>query len=209
MTSTRRLLLVAGGGILGLGAAAILLILLVTPGGPPSGVSADGVPGAGYVPPPLPQLPGPLALRPENPPPPLIVTPAPPPPAAGTWEAVPQVARAAEAGPVGAAVGRELNELQPRLAACFDEDRQARHGRDVVSRSGDALPMEDSGTTILVLQVEAGGGRARIVDAPVETQGGASDGLVACAQQVLRGHVVQTPAAKAPARYRILFTLLR
>ncbi len=209
MTPTRRLLLVAGGGILALGAAAILLILLVTPGGRQGDPSVDAAAGAPSVPPPLPSLQGALAPRPEIPPPPLIVNPAPPPPAEGTWEAVPQVARAAEAGPVGAAVGRELNELQPRLAACFDEDRQARHGRDRVSRSGDALPMDDTGTTILVLQVEAGGGRARIVDAPVETQGGASDGLVACAQQVLRGHVVPTPAATDPARSRILFTLLR
>ncbi len=146
--------------------------------------------------------------RPQPPPPPLIHDDPPPRPALGSWEAIRPAARPAELGPVGAAIGRELNELQPLLAACFDEDTQARHGRQGYTAVRDYAPLEDHGTTILMLQVETYDGQARIVDAPVETRGGASDGLIACAQRVLRGHAVQVPEAKRGSRHRMLFTLL-
>jgi hypothetical protein len=67
----------------------------------------------------------------------------------------------------------------------------------------DHAPLQDVGSTILVLQIETLDDEARIVDAPVETMGGASDGLVACAQQVLRGHTVQVAGVKAGKRYRV------
>jgi len=210
MMSSRKLVLLAGGGILLIGAVAVVAILLATPGdrsvsrAAPEPSSGDANP----VNAPMAPLPS-LAQRPESPPPPLIVAPPPPRPAEGTWEAVSPVARPAAAGPVGAAIGRELNEMQPKISACFDEDRQARHGRDAVSRTQDYAPMGDYGTTVLMLQVEVRPGEAVIVDAPVETQGHASDGLVACVQRVLRGHAVRTPAATEAGRHRILFTLLQ
>jgi len=111
-------------------------------------------------------------------------------------------------GDVGPALGRELNEIQPLLANCFDEDVQARHGTTPVTGVQDFAPMDDHGTTILMLQVETQHGHARIVDAPVETRGRASDGLIACAQLVLRGHRVPAPGAEPGKRYRLLFTLL-
>ena len=46
-------------------------------------------------------------------------------------------------------------------------------------------------------------GQVRIVDAPVEMRGTASDGLIACVQQVLRGHVIPAAAARPGTRYRI------
>jgi hypothetical protein len=48
-----------------------------------------------------------------------------------------------------------------------------------------------------------------IVDAPVETRGNASDGLIACAQQVLRGAVVDAPTAKSGERYRVRYPLIQ
>ena len=132
----------------------------------------------------------------------------PPPPREGTWEAVAPVARLAALGSVGAALGRGLNELKDRLDVCFDEDVQARHGQDAVTRTRDNAPIEEDGqTTILMLQLETQRGTVRIVDAPVETQGPASDGLVACAQRILRGLVIEAPGAKPGQRHRVLFPL--
>jgi hypothetical protein len=135
------------------------------------------------------------------------MSPPRPTPPEGSWEAVAPVARPAAAGPVGAAIGRELNELHDRLSTCFDEDVQARHGRSGVTSVRDYAPLEDQETTILMLQIETGYGEARIVDAPVETRGRASDGLIACAQRILRGYVIRTGEAKGQSRYRILYSL--
>jgi hypothetical protein len=208
----RRFALIATAAIAVLTGLSLLALSSMLPAGAPTG-AAGPTPAA--PPPPGPDAPAPpppallLPRPPDVPPPPLIAGPPPPRPEAGTWEAVPPVARAGELGPVGAALGRELNELQPRLAACFDEDVQARFGREPVTRTADYAPLEDQGTTILMLQVETRPGEIRIVDAPVETRGGASDGLLACAQRVLRGHAVASPEARAAGRHRVLFSLLR
>jgi len=124
-------------------------------------------------------------------------------------EAVAPVARPAALGAVGAALGRGLNELKDQLDVCFDEDVQARHGRESLTRTREDAPLEDHGTTILMLQVEVSPGEARIVDAPVETRGGASDGLIACAQRVLRGQVIPLQGSPSAERQRILFPLLQ
>ncbi len=155
--------------------------------------------------------PGPMPL-PQNLPPPVPAEPpvyGPPRPVApeGTWEAVPQSARANALGSIGGGVGRELNELHPEIEVCFDEVTQARFGRQAVSRTQDYAPMDDAGTTVLMLNLETQYDAVRIVDAPVEVQGPASDGLVACAQQVLRGRVLQVPGARPGAKHRLVYTL--
>ena len=132
--------------------------------------------------------------------------PARPPP--DSWEAVKPVARLSALGPVGAAVGRELAELQPQLSACFDEVSQARHGQRPYTSTRDEARLEEAGATVLVLQLEMSHGEVRIVDAPVETHGSASDGLIACAQKVLRGHVIKEPAATTGGRARVMFSLM-
>jgi hypothetical protein len=135
----------------------------------------------------------------------VIVDPAPPPPPPGSWEAVKIAPRPAALGSLGAAVGRELNELQPEVSACFDEDVQARHGTTGFSTVRDTSPQDDAGTTTLVLELETTPEGVRIVDAPVETRGQASDGLLACVQRKLRGLRVETPSARAGQRYRVLY----
>jgi hypothetical protein len=137
------------------------------------------------------------------------VSPPPPKPPEGSWEAVPPAARASAAGAVGAAVWRETNALKPKLSACFDEEVQARHGLKGYTTVPGQAPRSDYGTAVLMLEVEAGQGQVRIVDAPVETRGRASDGLIACTQGVLRGHVFRTAAAREPSRHRIRFPLHR
>ena len=141
------------------------------------------------------------------PPPPVIHDDPPPVPPKGSWEAVKVVARPAALGPVGAALGRELNELEPQLSACFDEVTQARWGPQGFTAVQDYERSNDRGTTVLMLELETLQGAVRIVDAPVETRGNASDGLITCAQHVLRGQVVPAPEARAGSRHRLQFPL--
>lgn len=133
---------------------------------------------------------------------------APPPPPPGSWEAVKIAPRAAALGKVGVAVSQELNELHPALSECLGEESQARHGTTAVSAVQDAQPQDDSGVPVLVLQLETMNGAIRIVDAPVEARGRASDGQLACVQSKLRGHVVDAPGTRGGDRYRLFYTVL-
>lgn len=131
--------------------------------------------------------------------------PPPPKPPAGSWEAVKPAARPGALGPLGAAVASQLNELQETISTCFSEDEQARHGQERVATVQDQ-PSEDYGTTVLMLHIEATAEEARIVDAPVQTKGGSSDGLIACVQRKVRGVTVPVAGGK-PGRYRLLYTV--
>jgi hypothetical protein len=203
--------------ILALAAGSVAVVLLLTRDGrPPGRASVEPAPPP---PPALAPLAGPAS--PASPPSsdlpggllgqgvPVVVErdAPPPPPPKDSWEAVPVTARAGSLGPLGAAVGRELNDLHERLAACFDEDAQARHGTQPVTAVRDTAPQDDVGMPVLMLQLEAGGNQVRIVDAPVEARGGASDGLIACAQRVLRGQVFEAPTGRQAGRHRLLLTL--
>jgi len=210
--TTPKLAAFAAAGILLLGGVAILVIALAPGASRDAAGGADGSAPAspGTVGPggfPLPPGAG-AAPAPLGPPPVAVMGPPPSVPPEGSWEAVPPAARASAMGDVGPALGRELNELQPAVAACFDEDVQARHGTTGFTSVQDQAPSDDHGTTVLMLQVETQAGSARIVDAPVETRGRASDGLIACAQRVLRGHRVSAPGVVPGKRYRLLYTLL-
>jgi len=200
--------------ILVVGGLAILSIVLAPTG--PIELAPDLLaPGSGGGLPPdtlLPLLPmtGPMAgFVPVEPSRPQLYEQAPPKPPPGSWEAVAVSARAGALGPVGVAVSGELAELQPRLSECFEEVAQSRYGQVPFSRTSDFTPPDGTGTPILQLQLEMSAGQVRIVDAPVDAQGRASDGLVACAQSVLRGRVVAAPGAKPGERARLLFQLLQ
>ncbi len=208
----RSRLALAAGGILLLGGGAIAIILSTGgdpgpgPDAPPPEVSARSVP----APIPLGPVPG---IGPDGQlvaveaAPPVEYGPGPVLPDPESWEAVPTAARPNRLGAIGPVMANELNELQPRLALCFDEENQARHGHLLVSRPLDGRTAQESGVTLLVLLLEMQPGQIRIADAPVESQGKASDGLVACAQRILRGHVIPTPAVGAPGRARLIFPL--
>jgi hypothetical protein len=205
----------AGAAVIGLAGIAILVALYVATQAPPSAPN-DG-PAASVTVPPAPDAPAP-ALAYERPAPlPAQAPPRPPDlvgpkrltPQAGSWESVAVAARARELGPLGAAVMRGLNDLQPQLAGCFDEVTEARFARESVTPTRDAEPMQDQGATIFVLLLESGGGMVRIVDAPVETQGAAGDGVVVCAQRLLRGRSFAVPTTPADGRHRLIFQLTR
>lgn len=208
----------AVGAILLLAGGAMLAVYLLS-----RDPAALAAPAAPLPPPPVVSEPAPapvalpapdlsrLAPAPPSPAPePPVYGPAPPEPPAGSWESVTPVPRLGRLGPPGAALNVRLNELQPRISTCFAQ-AGARGGRvaeaDNYTETRDASQVSDAGAAVLMLEVEALGGALRIVDAPVETQGSASPGAVACVQGLLRGQVVQAPGAKAGERYRILHTL--
>lgn len=180
-----------------------------SPGGAPGPAQQPAAAAAPEPPPPAP-APAPVVVlppvRPEIPPPPLIADPPPPPPPPGSWEAVAPVPRLAAMGPLGGAIRGALNDVEPRISACFDEESQARHGSTMPTQAGDASGAEGL-TPVLMLEVETGAGSARIVDAPVDARGGASDGLLSCVQRVLRGVSVTFPAAQGGKRYRVPYAV--
>jgi len=204
--------------VAGLAVLFLVMVLLITslgdghtPDSSPSVLPPQGGASGAQSP-----LPGPQGLPPRQPvaTPPSLAPPVeygPPPtvPPEGSWEAVPPVSRLSALGPVGAGIGRELAEMQPHLAGCFSAASQARYAGQGVTSVNDEAPLDDSGTTILMIQLETMEGSVRIVDAPVETRGGAKDALIACVQQALRGQVLPVPQARAGARHRVLFPLMQ
>jgi hypothetical protein len=205
-------LVIAAGGIVLVGGAAIAVIL--STGGDVSGLDLPPVSVAEPPPPvnvtlgPLPSIGPDGNLRTVEAAPPVEFEPPPPPPPDDTWEAIPAAGRPARLGRIGPVMSKELGEIQPRIAMCFDEETQARHGQVAVSRSlVGGRTVEESAATLLVLNLDVTSGQIRIVDAPVESQGRASDGLIACAQGILRGHVIRTPAAQKVERARMIFQL--
>jgi hypothetical protein len=132
----------------------------------------------------------------------------PPPPPPGSWEAVPITSRAKSLGRLGGVVSAALRNMHDELRGCFTVDAQERFAGAQVATVKDAEPMDDAGPVVLVLQLEAGSGELRIVDAPLEARGGGSDPLVACAQSVLRGKVIKAPGVAPGARYRLLHSLM-
>jgi hypothetical protein len=201
--------------ILLVGAAAIAFILTMGSGtarldGPAPQTMAP--PAAPAVAAPLPPLPpaateGPLARtepapRAEPGPPPL-------PPELDRWEAVPVATRTDRMGLIGPILASELSVLQPRLAACLDDDREVRPAQAPPPQAPEPGSPDENPPTILVLNLELEAGRIRIEDAPVEAQGRASEGAIACAQQVLRGHVIPAPVVTGPGRARMALPLAR
>lgn len=195
-------------------AAAMLVAIYLATSGPTPGRDA---PRPAQAPEPVaaPAIPAPPQAtlnpfaRPDAPAPETIPGPARLVPPAGTWEAIPVVARASALGPVGGAVGRGLIALQPQLAACFDPAAEVRFARQDFTSVRDAEPMEDQGATILVLQLDVAPGKVTVVDAPLETRGEASDAVIVCAQRLLRGRTFELPGMQASGRYRMLHPLSR
>jgi hypothetical protein len=121
---------------------------------------------------------------------------APPPP--GSWESVPIFA------PRRGGAVLDLEDLQPRLSDCFSPSQSARGGP--VVKVKDAAPLQDEGATTLLLQLEVTGDELRIVDAPVESRGQATDGTISCAQSTLRGRTAPSAGLTA-GRHRVRYVL--
>lgn len=212
----KKVIVLALGGIAALAVAAVVAIMLGTraPGSRPSAGPEVPAPVPADAPPAVAGQPN---LGPPPPPggPPMISAPIdygpqPPKPPKGSWEAVTPVARPSALGPLGVAIAGQLSELQPGLTECFSEESQARFGAQRISATpGAELDSAGGGTPVLMLEIESSGGQARIVDAPVETRGSASEGTIACAQHVLRGKAFAAPDAPPGSRYKLTFSLFQ
>jgi hypothetical protein len=112
-------------------------------------------------------------------------------------------------GPIGPLVASELRELKPRLAECFDQEPQGGAGQEAASRPPGLEPPDERSPPLLVLHLELVPGQIRFVDAPLENQGAASDAVIACAQEVLRGRVIPAPMVWRPGRARVILPLVR
>ena len=167
---------------------------------PGSDLARPGAPLA--APRPLPSFPAGGGWQPEPAPQQDLL----PPPPKGSWDEVAVTTRPATGGPVAVAIAGEIRNMAPSVTPCFDEMAQARYGQ-VQPSEVQYAPSEDTGTTMLVLQIQTLDGEAQIVDAPVEARGGASDGLLACAQAALRGHKLSVPGAKPGQRFRMRYVL--
>jgi hypothetical protein len=95
-----------------------------------------------------------------------------------------------------------VRALAAPVSPCFDEDARARFGPVPYTVLSDATG-DAPGQATLVLQLEAIEGGLRVVDAPVASLGPGADGLVACAQQALRGRAVALPQLQYQAGDRI------
>lgn len=208
-------LLLAGG--------AIAAIVLLTGGGPAGGIGPEPLAAvvdsqagtdSGQAPAPATPPPAPppdlsrYARQTGTLPPPMEYQPTPPPPPPGSWEAA-RPTLPSRMGAIGGALHAGLQELEPRLSACFDEVTQARYAQAMAPGTApEAEPDPDApppsgAVPALLLHVETLDGRIRIADAVVESRGGASDGLVACTQRVLRGQTFPAPGAKPGQRFRV------
>lgn len=194
-------------GIVVVGVAAILFITLA-PAGPASPDPRPVTPVVEQAPvlPPSPALP-PAAPETPTPVPAAAYEPPRTTPPDESWSAAKQVAQLSELGPVGVAVWRELFNLKPQLAACSDEASQPRRARQRPAVTGDESRPEEPGATVLVLLLETHRGEVRIVDAPMENRGAASDGAITCAQRILRGRIVQVPEAYEGEKVRVTYPL--
>jgi hypothetical protein len=166
------------------------------------------------VPPPAPAAAPAPAVPPAAPKAAPAPAPAPPPPRAarrpperGSPEPVVHGESLRSLGPVGVQLLNGLNGVRGQLAACLDRDRRAGIGRTSPAQGRMAVPPQRVGRPVLVLEVETLPGAVRILDAPVVDRQGASDGLVDCAQGVLRGLTVRAPAAQPGARHRVQYSM--
>ena len=144
------------------------------------------------------------------PPPPQDVAPHPqqallPEPPQDSWDSAPLILRGRTFGRLGMSLESAVEELRPAVEPCLDEDTQARFGTKSFSSYGGRPAADEPLVATLMLEIETSAGQARILDAPVEVRGTASDGLLSCAQNALRGRTLAVPEASAGGRYRMRF----
>jgi hypothetical protein len=218
-----RALFLAGAAAIGLLAAGSLLAIWLGTGpgepapdlpGPPAPAAAPPTLAAGAAAAPAaphgePE-PGPASRA--DPPPASAARPAPGPPHQPAifaqrpapreeWEKVPPMPRGLPALLSG--IARD----QPRLRACFEPGVQQRFAGQAYS-STRRQQVDDHGSPVLMLELLAlPDGRLRIEDAPVEKRGVAGPGLLACAQEALRGVTVSVPGSEPGARLRVRYPL--
>lgn len=206
---SRRRLALALAAIAALGVTALAVIAALDRDPKPRGAEERspraGEPGATAIPG-APTAAGQQAPAPARPP----AIPASPPPS-DAWEALVPVEGAEALGDIGPAFAAALRESFGALEQCFEDASAARYASSgaVPTVSRDSSGSEMRGPPVLLLEFETMSGAVRIVDAPVGTRGTATDGVVLCAQSVLRGMRIDVPGARPGQRYRMRYALVQ
>ena len=144
-----------------------------------------------------------------TPPSPAVLGTSPAP--SDSWEALEPVGSAEEMGDIGPAFAKALSESFAALGQCFEgatSERYAASGA-VPRMAKDSSSSEMLGTPVLMLEFETMTDAVRIVDAPAGTRGSVGDGVILCAQSVLRGMRVDVPGARPGRRYRMRYALVQ
>lgn len=132
-----------------------------------------------------------------------VMQPAPPPEQWAPTPVVPQFG----VGTPAPAITRGVRTRVPALKQCFDASTSANWSRLGAAFSRQhGMPGPAIGQALLLLEVESDGTTLRIVDAPVETRGSASDGTLNCAQAALRG-VTLPVETRGAQRFRVRYAL--
>ena len=157
-------------------------------------VAAHGAPGpVAFAPPPVAPLP---AALPSKPPATIrtgTATATRPALAISAVGASGPSQRGAVARDLRRQVVAELSEFRTRLASCSDTR--------VGGEEGARRPL------VLILEVATRDGRMEVVDVAREKRGRAGEEFLGCARNILRGRVIEAPAAKAGGRMWIALRL--
>jgi hypothetical protein len=93
-----------------------------------------------------------------------------------------------------------LAEFKSRLASCHDS-RVGGLGGDTAERQ------RAKGPSMVVLELATHDGKMEIVDVTREQQGRSTEAFMSCARAVLRGRMVDAPAATPGSRVYIVYPL--
>ena len=101
-----------------------------------------------------------------------------------------------------ASIAARLDELKPRLAQCYEG---AQPGADPPGGSP-APESERPVPPVFLLELESSGEHYRIVDANVDSRGGAEDAVLECMQTVLMNATIPTPGPETVDRVALRFS---
>ena len=101
-----------------------------------------------------------------------------------------------------ASIAARLDELKPRLAQCYEGARPGANppGGSPAPESERPVP------PVFLLELESSGEHYRIVDANVDSRGGAEDAVLECMQTVLMNATIPTPGPETVDRVALRFS---
>src|SRR3990172_8925731 len=101
-----------------------------------------------------------------------------------------------------ASIAARLDELKPRLAQCYEGARSGANppGGSPAPESERPVP------PVFLLELESSGEHYRVVDANVDSRGGAEDAVLECMQTVLMNATIPTPGPETVDRVALRFS---
>lgn len=99
-----------------------------------------------------------------------------------------------------AAITARLDELKPRLSQCYEGAERA------AANPAAGSPGAASVSPVFMVELESAGEHYRVVDADVDSRGGAEDGVLECMRTVLLGATISIPGAENAERVTLRFS---